>query len=103
MITEKDRFFIDLIVELSVAYNTERMVRQALEKEKVKIEKENEKFESWWNAAEIKADSLETENDTLRAENETLKEKQADLENQLTEIAQAKAPIMTDSAAKGEL
>lgn len=34
MIADKDRFFIDLIVELSVAYNAERMARQALEKKK---------------------------------------------------------------------
>lgn len=105
MITDKDRFFIDLVVELSMAYDKERMVRKSLEREIVNIEKNNKQIEEWWNDSEIKVDTLEDENENLKEELKKLKKDKEQLIDQLTELSQAKVAgsLMTDTAAKGEL
>ena len=82
MITEREMFFIDTIIDL-------RLELKSLEMKNKDALKELEKMDNFYDEQEEELEKLKKENEDLR--------------EQLTEIAQAKAPIMTDSAAKGEL
>lgn len=82
MITEREMFFIDTIIDL-------RLELKSLEIKNKDALKELEKMDNFYDEQEEELEKLKKENEDLR--------------EQLTEIAQAKAPIMTDSAAKGEL
>lgn len=82
MITEREMFFIDTIIDL-------RLEHKSLEMKYKDALKELEKMDNFY-------DEQEEELEKLKKENEELK-------NQLTELSQAKVTIMTDTAAKGEL
>ena len=82
MITEREMFFIDTIIDL-------RLEHKSLEMKYKDALKELEKMDSFYDEQEEEIKKMEKENEELK--------------NQLTEIAQAKTPIMTDSAAKGDL
>lgn len=82
MITEREMFFIDTIIDL-------RLELKSLEMKNKDALKELEKMDNFYDEQEEELEKLKKENEDLR--------------EQLTEIAQAEAPIMTDSAAKGEL
>lgn len=82
MITEREMFFIDTIIDL-------RLELKSLEMKNKDALKELEKMDNFYDEQEEELEKLKKENEDLR--------------EQLTEIAQAKAPIMTDSAAKGVL
>ena len=82
MITEREMFFIDTIIDL-------RLELKSLEMKNKDALKELEKMDNFYDEQEEELKKLEKENEELK--------------NQLTELSQAKVTIMTDSAAKGEL
>lgn len=82
MITEREMFFIDTIIDL-------RLEHKSLEMKYKDALKELEKMDNFYDEQEEELEKLKKENEDLR--------------EQLTELSQAKITIMTDTAAKGEL
>lgn len=78
-------------------------VKNELKKAKEEA-KESENYYNWAQQTEKDNDELLTKIEALETENAGLKTRLTELELQLEELSQAKAPvIMTDTAAKGVL